>query len=161
MSSWATRGNGRKRDAYRLKGNDGCEDAAKLVKKGDQYQDLKFGSPKSKLRVGHRKRRGDDDVDTWSTDYPGKMRKALRRARLWKSKAVEVESNATEVEYRSLTWRRCLDTGAVRKYVKDGVKKRLCIDRHNKKHCGRWGHLRCKLSKTSDRGKKTTQQRDH
>ena len=23
------------------------------------------------------------------------------------------------------------------------------------------GHLRCKLSKTSDRGKKTTQQRDH
>jgi len=65
-----------------LKGNDGCEDAAKQVKKGDQCQDLKFGSPKSKLRVGHRKRRGDDDVDTRSTDCPGKMRKALRRARL-------------------------------------------------------------------------------
>lgn len=70
-------------------------------------------------------------MDTRSTDGPGKIRKALRQAKLWKSKAIEAESNTTKVEYSLWRGRRRLDICAVRKYVKDGVNKRSCVDFHN------------------------------
>ena len=60
---------------------------------------MKFGSSKSKLIVEHLIRKGDDKADTRLTDGPGKIRKALRRAKLSKSKAVEAELNTTKVEY--------------------------------------------------------------